>query len=167
MYHLETSLVRVLWKRCNVMLSSINDLDEHHKWYVMMCVEGSYLSLPSNFGISDGNLEGIFDHDGSCEIGPFVNHEKSGKSNVVRKDNGENEYLEGGKVSVAPYGPCSPPILVLLEGWGAFEEWVPPRMVELLGAWLLPRPNIPPRSKYGTSRKNIPKVSPREEAPMT
>jgi hypothetical protein len=67
-------------------------------------------------------LEGISNHDGSWEIGSFVNHEKSGKSNVARKGNGANEYWEGGEVFVVPDGPCGPPIFVLLEGWGAPEE---------------------------------------------
>jgi hypothetical protein len=68
-YDLEEALVRELWKRSSLTLSSINKLDEHHKWYVMMCVKRSSLELPLNFGISDGNLEGISDHDGSWEIG--------------------------------------------------------------------------------------------------
>jgi hypothetical protein len=58
----------------------------------MMCVEGSSFGFPLNFEISDGNLEGIFDHDGSWEIGSFFNREKSNKSNVARKGNEENKY---------------------------------------------------------------------------
>jgi hypothetical protein len=65
MYQLVVAPVRDLWKIHNLMLSSNNELDEHNKWYAMMCVEGSSPDFSSNFGISDGNLEGISDHDGS------------------------------------------------------------------------------------------------------
>jgi hypothetical protein len=74
MYHLATTLVRDLWKRCNLTLSSIKELDEHHKWYVIMCVEGSSLVLPSNFGMSDGSLEGMVVHERLWAIGSFFNH---------------------------------------------------------------------------------------------
>jgi hypothetical protein len=53
----------------------------------MMCVEGSSPSFPSNFGMSDGSLEGITDHEGLWEIGSFFNHDRSGKSNIARKGN--------------------------------------------------------------------------------
>jgi hypothetical protein len=86
------SLIRDLWKRCNLTLSSINNLDEHHKWYVEMCIEGSSLGFPWNFGILNDNFEGIFRQDGSWEIGSFVNCDKSDKSNIVRKGNDTNEY---------------------------------------------------------------------------
>jgi hypothetical protein len=88
----------------------------------MMCLEGSSPGFPSNFRIYDGNLEGIVSHDGSWKIGSFVNHDKSDKSNVVRKGKDANEYWEGGEVSIVHDGPYSPPMLVLLEGWGSFEE---------------------------------------------
>jgi hypothetical protein len=53
---------------------------------------------------------------------------------VARKVNGANEEWEGGEVYVVPYGPCGPPIFVLLEGVGIIGEWVPLGMVALLGA---------------------------------
>jgi hypothetical protein len=92
MCHFAVALVRDIWKRHSLTLSSINELDEYHKWYVMMCVEGSSHGFPLNFRILDGGLEGIFNHKGSWEIGSFNNHDKSGKSNVSRKDNDANEY---------------------------------------------------------------------------
>jgi hypothetical protein len=131
MYHLVATLVKDIWKINILALSSINELDEHHKWYVMMCVEGSSLGFPSNFGISNGNLEGIIEHNGSWAIGSFVNHEKSSKYSVARKYNGANEYWEGCEVSVVPNGPCGPPIFLLLEGWETLKSEY------LLGWWNL------------------------------
>jgi len=64
-YHLVVAPIRDLWKRQNLRLSFIKELDEHHKWYVMMWVEGSSPDLLSNFGILDENLEGIVNHYGS------------------------------------------------------------------------------------------------------
>jgi hypothetical protein len=88
----------------------------------MMCVEGSSPGFLSNLGMYDGILDGIVDHEGSWDIGSFVNHEKLGKSSIVRKGNGVNEDWEGGEVFVVPYGPCGPPIFVLLEGLGVVGE---------------------------------------------
>jgi hypothetical protein len=121
-YHLAVAPVRDLWKICNLTLSSIKELDEHHKWYVMMCVEGSSPGLPSNFGMSDGSFDGIVGHEGSWEIGSFVNHDKYGKSSIARNGNGVNGDWEGGEVYVVPDGPCGPPMLVLLEGWEMVGE---------------------------------------------
>jgi hypothetical protein len=55
----------------------------------------------------------------SCII---VNHDKSGKYNIMRKGNYENQYWEGGEVYVVPNGPCGPPMLVLMEVWGVIED---------------------------------------------
>jgi hypothetical protein len=91
MYHFATALVRYLWKICSLTLLSINELDENHKWYAMMCVEGSSIGFPSNLKISKGNLDGTIDHEGPWAIGSFVNCKKPGKSNIVRKGNDGNE----------------------------------------------------------------------------
>jgi hypothetical protein len=88
----------------------------------MMCVEGSSPGFSSNLGMFEGNLDDIVDHEGSWAIGSFINREKYGKSSVARKGNGANEDWEGGEVFVVPDGPCGPPMLVLLEGWGDPEE---------------------------------------------
>jgi hypothetical protein len=57
----------------------------------MIYVEGYSPDFPSNFGIIDGSLDGIVNDDGSWEIGLFVNHDKSGKSSIARKDINANE----------------------------------------------------------------------------
>jgi hypothetical protein len=80
-----------------------------------------------------------------------------------------NEYWEGGEVYVVPDGPCSPPMLVLLEGWEFLKSEF------LLGWWHLQEHGYSqnqrcpqggyPEGKCGHSKKNIPKVSLREETP--
>jgi hypothetical protein len=58
-YHFAVEPVRVRWKSRNRMESSIKELDEHQMWKVMTWLFGSSPDLPSNFGMSDGNLAGI------------------------------------------------------------------------------------------------------------
>jgi len=82
----------------------------------MMCVEGSSPGLPSNFRMYDGSFEGIIGHEGSWAIRSFFKHDKLGNSSVARNGNDTNEDWEGGEVFVVPDGPCSPLMLVLLEG---------------------------------------------------
>ena len=41
--------------------------------------------MPSNFGMSDGNLVGIGSHKGSCLTKSFINLDKYGKFNVSKK----------------------------------------------------------------------------------
>ena len=55
-YHFATSLIKVLWKNLNLMLSSINEFEEHHRWKVIMCLLGSSLTLPSNLGMFNGSF---------------------------------------------------------------------------------------------------------------
>ena len=61
-YHFVMLPIKVLWKICNLMISSINELDEHHKWKFMTCMEGSSPRFLSNLGMSDGNFMGITDY---------------------------------------------------------------------------------------------------------
>jgi hypothetical protein len=84
-YHMAALLVKEIWKTCDFTLSSINELDEHHKWYVMMCMEEYSLDFPLNLGMFDGILVGMTDHEGLWVIGSFVKCDKSGKYNVARK----------------------------------------------------------------------------------
>jgi hypothetical protein len=58
-YHFSSEPVRVHWKSRNRMESSIKELDENQRWKVMRWLFGSSLDLPSNFGMSDGNLSRI------------------------------------------------------------------------------------------------------------
>jgi hypothetical protein len=58
-YHFAAEPVRVCWKSHNRMESSIKELDEHKRWKVMTWLFRSSPDLPSNFGMSDGNLAGI------------------------------------------------------------------------------------------------------------
>jgi hypothetical protein len=87
MYHLAAESVSVCWKRCKCIESSINEIDEHHKWNAITWFFGSSLGLSSNLGISDGNLARITGQKGKCNMGSFVNRDKSGRSRVARKGN--------------------------------------------------------------------------------
>jgi hypothetical protein len=58
-YHLVAEHVSVCWKRRKHIESSIKEFDEHHKWKFITWLFGSSPGLPSNFGISEGNLAGI------------------------------------------------------------------------------------------------------------
>jgi hypothetical protein len=51
--------------------------DENHKWKVMTWLAGYSPYFPSNLGMSEGSLEGILGHVGSCHIGSFVSLIKS------------------------------------------------------------------------------------------
>ena len=48
MYHFTTRPVSICWKRCNLTKSSFKEFDEHHKWYVMTCIDRSSLEFPLN-----------------------------------------------------------------------------------------------------------------------
>ena len=84
MYHFATLLIRVRWNRRNWTESSLKELDEHHRWKVVTWSPKYLLGLPSNFGMSKGNLVSIEGQRGSRQIGSFNNLDKSGKCNVAR-----------------------------------------------------------------------------------
>ena len=67
-YHFAAEPMRVRWKSRNRMESSIKEMDEHQRWKVMTWLFGSSPSLPSNFGMSNGNLVGITGQWGECRI---------------------------------------------------------------------------------------------------
>jgi hypothetical protein len=73
------------------MLSSINEFEEHRRCKFIICVLGSSLTLPSNFGMSNGSFVGMDGQAGECQIGSFINFDKLGKFNVAR-----NWILGGG-----------------------------------------------------------------------
>jgi hypothetical protein len=87
MYHFATEPIRVHWKSHNRMESSIKELDEQKRWKVMTWLFGSSPDLPSNFGMSDGNLVGITGQWGECRIGSFKILDMSGRSKVAKKGN--------------------------------------------------------------------------------
>ena len=58
MNHVATLPVIVLGNNCNLIESSKNELDTHHKWYVVMWFTGSSLVFPLNFGMFVGILMG-------------------------------------------------------------------------------------------------------------
>lgn len=72
MYHLFVISVSVHWKRCKWIESSLREFEEHNKWYVIICINGSFPRFPLNLGISKGNLVGIIDHHEECAMGSLV-----------------------------------------------------------------------------------------------
>jgi hypothetical protein len=84
MYHFAATPIKVLWKSLNLTLSSIKELEEHHRWKVMMCVLGSSFTLPSNLGMPDGSFVEIGSQAGECLIGSFINLDKSGRFKVAK-----------------------------------------------------------------------------------
>ena len=90
-YHFVAAPIKFLLKSLNLMLSSINEFEEHHRWMVIMCVLGYSLTSPSNLGMSDGSFVGIGGQAGECRIRSFINFDKSNKFRVAK-----NEILGGG-----------------------------------------------------------------------
>ena len=84
MYHFVAVLVKVLWNSLNLTKYSFSELEEHHKWKVVAWALGSSPTLPSNFGMFNGNLVGTGGHEGSFLTGSFINLDKSRKFNVSR-----------------------------------------------------------------------------------
>ena len=86
MYHFAAVLIKFLWNSLNRTESSFNELEEHQRWKVVACAPGSSPALPSNLGMSEGNLVGTGGHVGSCLTGSFINLDKFGKFNVTRNE---------------------------------------------------------------------------------
>ena len=84
MNHLATLPVNVLGNSCNLNESSKNELETHHRWYVVMCLAGSSPIFPSNFGMSVGILTRTGGQAKWCLMVSFVSFDKSGNSRVVR-----------------------------------------------------------------------------------
>ena len=87
MNHFKSLPDRVRGKRRSRMLSSNNELDMHHKWYVVMCVVRSSLGFPSNLGIFVGILTRIVGQGGWCCMGLFVSLDRLGSSRAPKKRN--------------------------------------------------------------------------------
>ena len=86
-YHLEEIPMRVLWNSHRRIEPSIKQLEEYHRWKVITWFLGSSPGLPSNLGISEGNLTGIAGQEGSWWIKSLINMDKSRKSNVAKNGN--------------------------------------------------------------------------------
>jgi hypothetical protein len=53
-------------------------LEEHHRWKVITWLVRSSPTFRLNLGMSEGSLEGIAGHVGSCNIGSLVSFLRSG-----------------------------------------------------------------------------------------
>jgi len=147
MYHLVALPVKVLYKSLNRILSSTNKFEEHHKWYIMTCLEGSSSHFPSIFGILDGNDKGISSHKVCFWMESLLHGNKSERYKVSKKENGVLKNWFGVKWNVAcdHDGPCSPPILLrqevlgppntllFLEAWGPQKHFLPQALGKPLG----------------------------------
>ena len=56
-------------------------LEKQHKWKDMTLFTSSSPYLPSNFGISNGNLVDMADHVGSWVMGSFALFDRSSRCN--------------------------------------------------------------------------------------
>jgi len=83
-YHVDATPVNVRWKSLNLILLSISELEENHRWKFMIWLARSSPALPSNFGMSDGNLVGTRGQPGICWKGSFLSLLKSGRLRVAR-----------------------------------------------------------------------------------
>jgi hypothetical protein len=86
-YHLETPPVRVRWNKRNRIESSLSELEEHHKWIVIIWSCGSSPLFPSNFGMFEGSLVGTGGQLGSWRMGSFINLDKYRNYSVSRNGN--------------------------------------------------------------------------------
>jgi hypothetical protein len=70
-----------------------------------MCVDESS-NFSSNFGMSNGNLTGMVDHNKLWRMGSFVKYENFNNSNVTKKGNDmlANEYWVEYEESYGPDG---------------------------------------------------------------
>ena len=84
MNHLAALLVNVLGNSHNLIESSKNELETHHRWYVVIWLVGSSPVFPSNFGMSVGILTGTDGQAKWCLMGSFVSFNKSGNSRVAK-----------------------------------------------------------------------------------
>ena len=84
MNHFSALPVSVLGKNRNLIESSKNELEMHHRWYVVIWLAGSSPVFPSNLGISIGILTGSGGQAKWCLMGSFVSFDRSGNSRVAR-----------------------------------------------------------------------------------
>jgi len=82
-YHLATIPVRVRWNRLCLIKSSMILLEEHHKWKVVMWLEGSLPTFPSNLGIFDSNSVGMESQVALWRMGSLMRQDKSKRLKLV------------------------------------------------------------------------------------
>ena len=94
MNHFAALPVSVLGNSHNLIKSSKNELETHHRWYVVMWLVGSSPVFPSNFRMFVGVLTGTSGQAKWCLMGSFVSFDKSGNSRVTRNGSfvGANEF---------------------------------------------------------------------------
>jgi hypothetical protein len=86
-YHLAGPLLRARWNKHNQIESSLSDLDEHHKWNVVMWSCGSLPLFPWKLGMFEGILVGTTCQLGSWWMGSFINLDNYRKCSVARNGN--------------------------------------------------------------------------------
>ena len=84
MNHFVALPISVMGNSRNLIESSKNELQTHHRWYVVIWLVGSLSVFPSNFGMFVGILTRTDGQAKWCLMGSFVNFDKSGNSRVAR-----------------------------------------------------------------------------------
>ena len=88
------------------MESSTIELEEHHRWNDMIWFWGSSPALPSNLGMSEGSLVGMWGHAGLCRMGSLVSLARSGRLRLAiygKLDGGCNTVV--GWTTLGPMPP--------------------------------------------------------------
>ena len=84
MNHFFALPVSVLGNSRNLIELSKNELETHHRWYVVIWLAGSSLVFPSNLGMSVGMLTGTGGQAKWCLMGLFVSFDRSSNSRVPK-----------------------------------------------------------------------------------
>ena len=84
MNHFVTLPISILGNSYSLIESSKNELETHHRWYVVIWLAGSSPVFPSNLGIFVGILTGTSGQAKWCLMGSFVSFEKLGNSRVAK-----------------------------------------------------------------------------------
>ena len=83
MNHFAALPVSVLGNSRNLIESSKNELETHHRWYVVIWLAGSSPVFPLNLGMSVGILIRIGGEAKWCLMGSFVRFDRLGNSRVA------------------------------------------------------------------------------------
>ena len=104
MNHFTVLPISVLGNSHNLIESSKNELEMHHRWYVVMWLAGSSPVLPSNFRMFVGILTGTSGQEKWFLMGSFVSFDRSGNSrglpkmavSLVQTGSGYSDYKDIG-----------------------------------------------------------------------